>query len=152
MKASRQKFRLDSLFVGHAVVAWICGALAILMPHTFEAFWVPHEDDLGVHPGGPEKIVHLVVRLYGALIFAQGFIVWSARSVADAAMRKGLVQAYCIAFTLTFLALLRAQLTGGMGALNWVNIGLFAGLAGVYAWFIFVEPIHVFELPSRTMA
>ncbi|RYG54992.1 hypothetical protein EON66_06355 [archaeon] len=41
----------------------------------------------------------------------QAWIVWKARAAADANMRRCLVQAYAVAFALTALALLRAQLT-----------------------------------------
>jgi len=39
------------------------------------------------------KVVHLVIRLYGALILAQGLVVWNARKVADAAMRRSMITA-----------------------------------------------------------
>jgi hypothetical protein len=57
------------------------------------------------------------------------------------------LQAYCFCFTLTTLALVRAQVTsgGGMNAFNWINIALFAVLAGGYGWFSFFERISVFE-------
>lgn len=146
------KFRLDTLFLVHSVVAWGSGAFAFLLPHIFEAFMVPHTDTEGWHPGGSEKIVHLVIRLYGAIILAQGFITWTARSVGDGAMRKGLVQTYALMFALTFIALLRAQLTGGMLPLNWLNVLMFGALSGFYSWFVFVQPPTVYELPGRTTA
>jgi hypothetical protein len=149
---SSAKFRLDTLFVVHAVVAWCSGALGMLLPHLFEAFIAAHEDDAGWHPGGSDKIVHLVIRIYGVLIFAQGFIVWSVRSVNDGGLRKALVQIYAGMFGLTCLALLRAQLTGGMLAMNWVMILLFGGLSALYGWFVFVQPPTVYELPGRAMA
>jgi hypothetical protein len=48
--------------------------------------------------------VHLVIRLYGALILAQGLVVWNARKVADAAMRRSMITAYALCFSLTTLA------------------------------------------------
>lgn len=79
---------------------------------------------------GESKITHLVIRIYGALILAQAWITWSARK-CDAQIRRALiqvhgfeqnvgkdgcqtchtVQAYWFCFTLTALALLRAQVT-----------------------------------------
>lgn len=50
-------------------------------------------------------------------------------------MRRALVRAYWIVFTLTALALLRAQMTpgGNFSPLNWANILLFTLLAVAYA-------------------
>jgi len=146
------KLRLDTLFLIHSIVAWLSGGLAFALPHVFEAFMVAHEDTEGWHPGGSEKIVHLVIRLYGAIILAQGFITWTARQVSDGSMRKGLVQAYAVMFGLTFAALLRAQATGGMLPLNWLNVALFGALCAFYSWFVFVQPPSVFELPGRVIA
>lgn len=72
---------------------------------------------------------------------------WHARKITDAHARKALVEAYTIAFLLTTLALMRAQLTegGGMNAWNWINIAVFASLACFYGWFVFFEKIAVFE-------
>jgi hypothetical protein len=57
------------------------------------------------------------------------------------------LQAYWLCFTLTAMALIRAQLTsgGGFNAYNWINILLFVILAAGYGWFSFVERISVFE-------
>lgn len=148
-----KKHSVDLLFTVHAAFALIAGLFAILLPHFFEHFMISfHEDGSGgFHPGGEAKITHLVIRLYGALILAQSWIVWHARTQATGAMRRALVQAYFGMFTITALALLRAQLTtgGGFNAFNWLNIILFAGLAGYYGWWIFVQPLSVWELPMR---
>lgn len=151
-KLSLAKTRLNTLFAVHAVTAWLSGALAVGLPHVFEAFMVAHGDSEGWHPGGSEKIVHLVIRLYGCLILGQGFIVWSARSLGDGAMRKALVQAYALIFALMFVSLLRAQLTGGMLVVNWLNVALFGALCAFYSWFVFVQPPAVYELPNRVAA
>jgi hypothetical protein len=126
--------------------------LAVVLPHVFESFMVAHSDSEGWHPGGSEKIVHLVIRLYGCLILGQGFIVWAARSMGDGDMRKALVSAYALIFGLTFLSLLRAQVTGGMLAVNWLNVGLFGRLCAFYSWFVFVQPPVVYELPNKVAA
>jgi hypothetical protein len=99
----------------------------------------------------------------------QAWIVWNARKIENAQVRKSLVQgrpldmrqprhllcthasslsaAYAVVFLLTGLSLLRAQVTegGGMNSLNWLNIVLFFGLSGYYTYFVLVEPVKVFE-------
>lgn len=83
----------------------------------------------------------------GILVLAQGWIVFHARKVEDGYVRRALVQAYCGCFALTSLALLRAQLTegGGLNMWNWTNIVMFALLSGFYGWFVWGEPVYVFE-------
>ena len=148
--------RVDALFLAHAAVAGVSGAVAVLLPHFFEAFFVPHDDETlaallrgaRANTGDASKIEHLIIRLYGCLILAQAWIVAAARRRgAGAEFRRALVQAYAACFALTALSLLRAQLTPGgrLGFANWINILLFAGLAGGYGWFALVEKIAAFE-------
>ena len=94
-----------------------------------------------------EKVTHLIIRIFGALIIGQFWIVWRARSVYDAVARKSLVQAYALVFLLIAAALLRGQLTAGghFNSWNWANIAMFAGLALFYFYFLLVEPPAVFE-------
>lgn len=93
------------------------------------------------------KVTHLMVRLYGALLLAQAWIVFSARRIEDAQARRALVQAYCLCFALSTIAMLRAVLTegGNLSVMNWLNILLYAALAGLYGWFVFGNRIKVFE-------
>ncbi len=72
--------------------------------------------------------------------------------MGDGEMRKALVSAYALIFGLTFLSLLRAQITGGMLAVNWLNVGLFGCLCALYSWFVFVQPPVVYELPNKVAA
>ena len=77
-----------------------------------------------------DKIEHLTVRLFGALLLAQAFIAFHARSIADDATKRMLVQAYFGFFALAALAHLRAMLTPGtaLSAWNWLNILALLGL------------------------
>lgn len=91
-------------------------------------------------------------RLYGALILGQSVITWHARKISDAQVRRALVQAYWLVFTLTALGLLRAQTTpgGDLSPWNWTNIFFFTGLAVAYGWFAFFERIAVFEALGKS--
>merc|ERR1712190_356035 len=93
------------------------------------------------------KKIHLVIiRLFGALILAQGVIVWHVRTCSDGRLRRGIVKAYSFAFSMMALVLLHSQLTAGVWRmLNWVNIVLFSGLGLFYGWFCFFQPPPVFE-------
>jgi hypothetical protein len=74
----------------------------------------------------------------------QAWITHVARQSHDAVMRRGLVQAYWGTFTLTTLALLRAQVTPGgmMSPWNWLNIAAFLSLSVAYAYFAFFEKVR----------
>ncbi len=143
------KRRVDTLLLCHAAFAALAGALAFLAPHVFEFFFVPHGERLVLRDNADagQKLEHLTVRLYGALILGQAWITWCARRTEDAYFRRALVQAYCGVFALTTLGLLRAQLTpgGNLNGWSWLNTALFAGLAGGYGWFAFVQKLAVFE-------
>ncbi|CAM9848316.1 unnamed protein product [Heterosigma akashiwo] len=92
-------------------------------------------------------MISVIIRCYGCLIFVQGWITWNARKVSDGKIRKTFVEAYFVAFLLTFIALLRGQLTEGtvFHFFNWLNILGFLGLTVLYGYFIFFEKISVFE-------
>lgn len=74
---SGSKARLDNLFVVHAIISVVLGALAIVFPHFVEFFLVSHQGEtlsLVDHQGGDaQKIAHLVLRLYGVCecVFAE---------------------------------------------------------------------------------
>jgi len=88
-----RKHSVDVLFTVHAAIALVVGLLAVILPHAFEHFMIAYDEEGvgGYHPGGEAKITHLVIRLYGALIVAQSWIVWHARTQATGAMRRALV-------------------------------------------------------------
>ncbi|KNC82479.1 hypothetical protein SARC_05231 [Sphaeroforma arctica JP610] len=152
MMVSGAKRTLDNLFLLHASISCIIGATLFIFPHFAELFLI-HQDNETVigltdHTAGDaQKITHLVLRLYGALVLGQGHLVLMARDVADAPMRKVIVRVYAITFGLTAVALLRAQTTegGSLNGYNWINIVVFAWLSAFYAWFVLVQPIAIFE-------
>ena len=143
------KQRINALLGAHAAMAALTGSLAVALPHLFEWFMVHHGESFALRDNADasQKVTHLVTRLYGALILGQAHIAWSARQSSDAFMRRALVQAYWLVFTLTSLALLRFQTTPGLAQSpwNWANIFLFSTLAVAYGWFAFFERVAVFE-------
>eukprot|EP00435_Cladocopium_sp_Y103_P048433 s18_g14.t1 len=129
---------LNLLLTVHSGVAFCFGLCAFFLPHIFGFFlgeewhgsWRWNPDD------GQVKITHVVIRLYGALIFGQGILTWAAKETDDGQVRRWVVRAYAVVFSLTTVALLRAQFTDSTWhALNWLNILLFAALAAFYSWF-----------------
>ncbi|CAE8713460.1 unnamed protein product, partial [Polarella glacialis] len=143
-----QKTRLNYLLLAHTVVAATFGTVAFLLPHLFGFFL--GEEWHGSWRFNPEegqvKITHVVIRIYGALIVGQSLIVWEVRKTDDGVVRRAIVRAYFVVFTLTTLALLRAQLTDSTWHVaNLLNLLLFGALAGFYGWFYWFNPPPVFE-------
>jgi hypothetical protein len=66
------KNRVDILFICHSICALISGSLAFIFPHLFEFFMIHHGETLTLRDNDPaDKVTHLVIRLYGALIIGQ---------------------------------------------------------------------------------
>mmetsp|Transcript_101976 Transcript_101976/g.227870 ORF Transcript_101976/g.227870 Transcript_101976/m.227870 type:complete len:164 (+) Transcript_101976:94-585(+) len=149
------KHRLDLLLTVHTVVAASAGLLALLLPHCFGFFfgeqwhdsWRYNPDD------GQVKITHVIIRIYGALIVGQAFIVWHVKQSADGDVRRGIVRAYFIVFSLSGLVLLRSHLTDDhWNFYNWGNVFGFIGMAAFYGWFYAVNPPPVFEGLDKAMS
>jgi hypothetical protein len=73
MERRTTKARIDRLFVAHTGVATIAGLMALLLPHVWEWFMISHGETLSLrdNASGEQKVTHLVIRLYGALILGQ---------------------------------------------------------------------------------
>ncbi|KDO34995.1 hypothetical protein SPRG_01058 [Saprolegnia parasitica CBS 223.65] len=134
--------QLDLLFVVHASISIVIGSACLLLPHSLAmaALQTPQYGHL----------VHEMVRLYGALTLAQGWLVWKTRLVGDALIRKTFCQAYCLCFSLQSLAMFRAQVASpeSHSLLNWINILVLAGLGAAYGYFLAFKTAKAFELPS----
>jgi len=147
--------RLDHLLVAHAVLAAACGGAALLAPQFFGVFftgdlggafmrWSPDEQHM--------RLMHMVVRLYGALILGQAPIAWVVRSSTDAGVRRGVAQAYFFVFVATALVLVKALLMEDFWRPSgWLNVLLFGGLATSYGWFNCFGPPSVFESVAKGM-
>ena len=155
LSARARKRAVDPIFLVHSLFALVFGAVAFLVPHVWEWFMAHHAgEQLRVFRSGAntlnddQKVTHLVIRLYGALVLGQAHIVFSARSISEPLVRRALVQAYAGVFGLMTVALLRATLTEG-GSFSplfaGANILAFGALSALYSFFALLQPIAVFE-------
>lgn len=157
---SSQKRRIDALFQAHSLASAAIGVVSIVTPNVFEWFLVHHGQPLKLRDNSrPEqKVSHLLIRLFGALILGTAWIVHSARTAADASMRRALVQAFALCFSLTTAAMLRAQLTetpgieGGMNGWNWLNIALFAALTALYLNHALFDKVTAYQGLDKALA
>ncbi|KAG9409889.1 hypothetical protein AC1031_020202 [Aphanomyces cochlioides] len=134
--------RWDALFGVHAGISIVIGAACLLRPR-FLAISALKTSEYN-------HLVHEMVRLYGALTLAQGWLVWKTRLVGDGLIRKTFCQAYCLCFSLQAIVMLRAQISSpeSRSVLNWINILVLAGLGSAYGYFLFFKTIKAFELST----
>ena len=126
----------------------VVGLLAVLVPEIL--VWLLHHSAEGFHKrheGGAARIAFVIMRVFGCFVLAQAYILHVVRSLADGVIRRACVQAYFAAFSLTTLALARAQLTedNPVRLSNWLVILIFAALSAGYGWFAVFERVHVYE-------
>ncbi|CAM9728176.1 unnamed protein product [Chrysoparadoxa australica] len=136
------KLDMDAVLAYHAGVSITLGSLAFLIPHSLVTT---------LNGGDYSHTVHEVVRLYGALTLAQGWMVYQVRRAGDGRVRRCMAEAYSIAYSLHAVALARAQLTAPTehSPFSWLGVGLFCSLALFYGYVRWIQVIKVFELPGE---
>ncbi len=127
---------------GHSVASMVIGALAFVVPSDFVAYLFretySHE-------------LHEVMRLYGALSVASGWLALQTRRAGDARVKRAMGEAYSISYGLQALALLRAHISSperhSLG--NVLIILILISISAFYGVARFCYGIKVFELPSE---
>ena len=147
-----RRLGVDALFTLHAGLCAFCGLFAVLSPHLFGCFLVPHGEStcwtrVRDNANASDMEPHLILRLYGCAQLGLAWISWSARALKDADMRRSIIRAYAAMFGVALLSLLRAQLASGsiLTAWGWFNILVFGGLSGGYGYFALYEPVSSFK-------
>jgi len=133
---------LDRLLAFDAGASVIFGVLSLVAPHGFLA-------KLG--GGFYNHDVHEILRIYGCLRVASGWILWHVRFVDDGKFRKSVCEAQCFCYVLQALAVARGQFTDRHTWINWVAILVMVMLASVYGSFRFRKGgnlIKIYELPT----
>lgn len=98
-------------------------------------------------------IIIIMIRLYGCLRLACGWILWHVRKVDDGLFRRHVCEALFVCYLLQALAVLRAQLTDRHVLINWMAILVLGALSFAYGAFRFRKGgnlIKVYELPSSS--
>merc|ERR1711907_876533 len=89
-------------------------------------------------------VAEVMIQMYSALVFAQGWIIWHARRIDSGEIKKAMLQGYFGCFTATSLALGWAHFenTGGMRG-GVMGVSLLIGMVTLsigYGWFCFFQP------------
>ncbi|KAL7526103.1 hypothetical protein ACHAWF_001646 [Thalassiosira exigua] len=136
-----QRRQLDLLFLVDAVMSLLFGVGAMLTPHGV----------LQMILGGYNHDAHEVLRLYGCLRIAMGWIIYHMRSVDDGRFRRSVCEALFICYLLQAVAVLRAQFTDRKNFVNWIAIILLTIIGSCYGTFRYGKGgnlIKVYELPQ----
>jgi hypothetical protein len=119
---------IRNLAIVSAVLAWLFGLAALLVPAPFLAPFGVELPEAGL----------LVTRLFGAHLVALGVVDWFARDDLLGGGRpgteRGIVLANVLTPALSIVLLVTGMLGGIVGALGWVNVALLAivGAGWVY--------------------
>jgi hypothetical protein len=138
--AFQKKRRLHTLMDLHGFGSFIIGFIGFLFPSTFGWFFL---DARANSLGG---VARVVVQMYCALVFAQGWIIIHLKK-CDSNVKKTVIQSYFGCFLATVLALIVAHtyndgtMSGGfMATLKFLS---FVGLTCGYGWFALFQPPEV---------
>lgn len=118
--SDNRKQWLDRLFIVHAVFSGLWGSLSFIFPHLIaylfgeeyhhqlrynpdaETKVIRHTDAAGFcslpwllnsHGDSFAQVAHVIVRMFGALVLGQSWLVWNARAITDGEIRRAFVQA-----------------------------------------------------------
>ncbi len=138
--AGRVMGNVNVALFGHSVASMVIGALAFGVPSDFVAY---------IFRGSYSHELHEVMRLYGALSVASGWLALQTRRAGDARVKRAMGEAYSISYGMQALALLRAHISSpdrhSFG--NLVIIVILASISAFYGVARFCYGIKVFELP-----
>lgn len=108
----------------------------------WEATYVSHG------PSGSSSVLTSALPLFSRPF--QGWVVFKVRRIEDGRIRRAISEAFCIAYGLQAIALLRAQLAVPDSHTLWNTAGWlsFACLALFYGYCRWFKTIKVFQLPG----
>jgi hypothetical protein len=141
--------QLDRLFAVDAVISLAFGVFALGTPH---GVWTRLVGETSYNHD-----VHEILRLYGCLKLACGYILYHVRRVDDGIFRKHVCEALLVCYICQALAVTKAQFSNTPSEssvvwyLNWLAIVTLSLLAYFYGSFRFGQGGHlikVYELPT----
>merc|ERR1711998_339169 len=102
------KRRLQSLFLFHSAASVSAGLSAFLMPSLWAVLFADGTLD-SLDGGAGTNVALFMIRLYGALLASQGYLVYSIRTVDDGQVKRAFVMAYFGCFAGSLLAVIYAH-------------------------------------------
>lgn len=123
--------KLKTLFVFNAIATILFGIGSVLAPNMLVNLFGSI-----LNPAGT-----LMMQYSGAWLIGIGLLAWFARNSADSDVRKGIVLAFLICYSIAFIVALLAQLNNVLNAFGWGTVALNLVLALGYGYFQFAKSI-----------
>ena len=148
MDAFQKKKRLHTLMMLHSLGSFFVGLIGYLFPSTFGWFFL---DAKANSLGG---VARVVVQMYCAMIFAQGWIILNLTDCTPK-VKKTVIQSYFGCFFATVIALSYAHMyndgTMSGGFMATAKFFLFIALTVGYGWFALFQPPEVFNVLGNSL-
>jgi hypothetical protein len=151
----RPKKRLQTLFMFHALGSFFVGGIGFVFPWMWGLFFTDGGVSDGVHEHqGAASVAHVMIRLYCALVVAQGWIILHLTD-ATAVVKKTVIQSYFGCFGASLCALILAHMSND-GSLSGGFFGIvkflaFLSLTVGYGWFALFQPPEVFNVLGNSL-
>ena len=133
---------LKLIMQGHGLFSMFIGALLVVLPHSV------YRNTLYNH------IAHEYLRLYGALNFALGWLVWRVDRVglSDGRIKRIICETFAICYLVQFVILVRAQYAVPVGhsPFHMFVATIFAAIGCLYGYMRYIKKIKSFELPTAS--
>ena len=90
---------------------------------------------------GAEADAELVqmARFFGSAMLGYAMLTWFARNAEQSKARRAIVLGLSVSFVVGFIVALQGQLSGAVGTLGWLTVGLYLLFALGYLYFEFVR-------------
>lgn len=138
--------RLNTLLLIHSIASFIIGTIGYLNPSSSALFFsMESKREMGVG--------RILTRLFCSLIFAQGLMIWRARTINDPEIKRAFILAYFICFLFSTVALILEHLNN-QGIVDGKFFGVMKILVMLsltlgYGWFTFFQPPLVYSLSGQ---
>jgi hypothetical protein len=121
----------------NAIFSIILGAFTILLPHRFLSRSVEYN-----------HFAHEMIRLYGSMCIAVGYIVWRTRTIKDGRLMQATTEALAVCYGLQALVICRAQFASpsGHSTLHWIIALMFGCFSGMYGVARFSKKLKDFDM------
>ena len=144
----QKKKRLHTLMMLHSLGSFFIGLIGFLFPGTFGWFF------LDASSSSLDGVACVMVRLYCALVFAQGWIIMNLTDCTPT-VKKTVIQSYfgCFLASVVALTVAHAYNDGTMagGFFGMVKFSAFLGLTAGYGWFALFQPPEVFNVLGNSL-
>jgi hypothetical protein len=145
-------FKLSHLFAANAILYISLGiAFAMFTPIILNLYGIPEakSNDVQLY-----WALASFARLFGAMIFGLGFVLWSLRypervDELETRTRFGLIYSLIIANVMGVFVAVTQQASVWLAPAGWITVGIFAVFGVAYIYFLVIE-VRLARAPAPT--